>query len=183
MGPWRGSVQAAGWRLEVRLGNEENPPPGVMEGAAVRRPIRWLWRKSWDTIVPKAWESAKTCSWERDGECWEKCGNVSGWKSSCGVDEVDEEDEDEDEKEDEEEVVVVEDAGLWMADTWERRAVWGWDCREEGRCDGEGLALLASLTSLSWALWRQKRTFKTVKSTFDKTPGFKTTTLKTWLLP
>lgn len=42
---------------------------------------------------------------------------MSGWKSSCGVDEVDEEDEDEDEKEDEEEVVVVEDAGLWMADT------------------------------------------------------------------
>lgn len=44
---------------------------------------------------------------------------MSGWKSSCGVDEVDEEedeDEDEDEEEEEEEV-VVEDAGLWMADT------------------------------------------------------------------
>lgn len=57
------------------------------------------------TTGTKAWESAKACSWDRDGECWERCGKLSGWKSSCGVDEVEEEDE---------------EAGLWMADTGER---------------------------------------------------------------
>lgn len=113
-----------------------------MDGAPVSRPILWLWRKSWDmfTTGPKAWESASACSWDREGECWEMCGKPSGWKSSCGVVEVEEEDE----------------AGLWMADTGERWEVCGWDCREEGLWGGVDLVLLASLTSLSWALWKEK---------------------------
>lgn len=139
MGPWSGSARAPGWRLEVRLGYEGNTPPGVMEEAPVSRPILWVWRKSCDTFTtgPKAWESASACSWDREGECWERCGKLPGWNSSCwGVD------------------VEEEEAGLWMAATGERWEGCCWDWRDAGRLTGVDLVLLASLTSLSWALWR-----------------------------
>ena len=50
------------------------------------------------------------------------------------------------------EVEEEEEAGLWMAETGERWGGWGWSCSEARRWGGVDLVLLASLTSLSWAL-------------------------------